>query len=279
MQSNDLNIECAQNQERKFEDEQVAFIFNKNRSKFDDEQLANSPKDVNAHRSQPNDKVNTFAAWFRNKNHSWSDQTKRNFDKRYQRHEWKVFLLITPNRLSKRRSTFQIPKLTGSRRNLSICFALVLMDMSKTFWLNSTTNPPRIVESIWQKQTNIRDILTKPVDYQIPITVIQICICFLHICTNLSQPIIKAFRIAGKATFCSSQLNLLPLSKYFLQSFFQFFLLFSRKRLAKKPTKDMGQKELSVTSNHYIQLVVSLLKFRRRPVGCGIWYSESVICI
>lgn len=188
----DLNIECAQNQERKFEDEQVAFIFYKNRSKFDDEQLANSPKDVNAHRSQPKkyDKVNTFAAWFRNKNLSWSDQTKRNFDKRYQRHEWKMFLLITPNRLSKRRSTFQIPKLTGSRRNLSICFALVLMDMSKTFWLNSTTNPPRMVESIWQKQTNIRDILTKPVDYQIPITVIQICICFYiyaRISVNLSS--------------------------------------------------------------------------------------------
>lgn len=43
-------------------------------------------------------------------------------------------------------------RFAGSRKNLSICRALVLIDMSNTFSPNSTTSPPRILGSIWHMQ-------------------------------------------------------------------------------------------------------------------------------
>ena len=76
--------------------------------------------------------------------------------------QW-TFRLIRHHCAVKRKKLYALQKinlpsntqtLTGSRRNLSICLALVLIDISNTFCPNSTTRPPRMLGSIWNKWKN-----------------------------------------------------------------------------------------------------------------------------
>lgn len=68
--------------------------------------------------------------------------------------------MVSPE--DKNHSFQRLSRFTGSRKNLSICRALVLMDMSNSFSLNSTTSPPRILGSIWNVQR--LDVPDKRVD-------------------------------------------------------------------------------------------------------------------
>lgn len=137
--------------------------------------------------------------------------------------------------------------MTGSRRNLSICLALVLMDMSNTFCENSTTSPPRMLESIWQKQTNISDNITKPVHYQIPHQLYKYTSAYTYISMNISYPIIKALRIERKATFCSS-LTFFPCPSISCRVSLSSFSSSAGRGWRKNPQKKWVRKELSPTS-------------------------------
>lgn len=141
----------------------------------------------------------------------------------------------------------RLSRFAGSRKNLSICRALVLIDMSNTFSPNSTTKPPSMLGSIWHMQ-------------------------------RLDVPD-KRVKIGKRACSCDFKyllfkLDLFPLSNNILQSLLQFLLFFRREGLWQndkvKPDNYQIIQDRRVSSSNFRLPVVDR---RERPNVC---YNDIV---